>query len=128
MSITKFNHNISIFTAKAEQGTPYKSLADMFAAYGPDASYILQALYTNDKGKYGPQPTALVTAKEGVQYYVNLPKHLLNDVSAMIKDSEVVNQINRGEAGFKIRTYDNRNGGKSFSVQWIDLTDYKLPF
>jgi hypothetical protein len=62
---------------------------------------------------------------------VNLPEHLLEDVQDMISDSEAVEQINAGKAGFKIRTYTDRKGGTSYSVEWMDIDsndNIKLPF
>ena len=121
MSIVKFNHT-SPFTFKAGEKFPYYSLKSLADSNKPETVYRVLGLFINDRGRYGDQPLALTP-----YYYVNLPSHLLNDVTAMIKDPEVVEQINAGKAGFKIRDYINRNGGKSYSVEWVDVND-DLPF
>ena len=120
MSIVKFNH-VSPFIFKAGDGFKYYSLKDLYTN-NPEGVYRVLALFINDRGKYGDQPLALTA-----NFYINLPVHLLDDVTAMIKDKEIVDQINRGEAGFKIRTYNNRNGGVSYSVEWLDLKS-DLPY
>lgn len=125
MSITKFNHNTAKFIAKAEKDTPYYSLKDLYKAKGKDADYLILALYINEKGKYGKQPLALARI-DGKQIYINLPSHLLKDVDAMLADPDVIDQINKCNAGMKIRAYVNRNGGESYSVEWLDLDT--LPF
>ena len=127
MTISKFNHNTNKFNAKAEKGTPYYSLKDLFTQKGSEAVYRISALYINERGKYGKQPLAYVTCTDRQEsIFINLPSHLLDDVTEMINDNDVVDQINRGEAGMKIRSYINRNGGESYSVEWMDLE--QLPF
>ena len=125
MSIGKKYNHVSPFIFKAEKDFKYYSLKELYKANGPDATYTVLALYVNNKGHYGDQPLAL-----GPKYYINLPGHCLKDVRAMIADPEAVDQINAGRAGFKIRTYTNRNGGESYSVEWLDIepADIKLPF
>lgn len=121
MSIVKFNHT-SPFTFKAGDNFPYYSLKNLYDSNKPDTVYRVLALFINDRGRYGDKPLALTP-----HYYVNLPVHLLDDVMKMIRDQEIVDQINKGQAGFKIRTYSNRNGGTSYSVEWVDLPD-DLPY
>lgn len=121
MSIVKFNHT-SPFTFKAGDGFKYYSLKQLAEGNKPDTVYRVMALFINDKGRYGDQPLVLTP-----YFYVNLPSHLCNDVTDMIRDPEIVEQINAGKAGFKIRSYTNRNGGTSYSVEWVDVAD-DLPF
>ena len=121
MSIVKFNH-ISPFTFKAGDNFPYYNLKSLYESNGPDKVYRFLAIHINDKGRYGDQPVALTG-----NYYVNMPSHLNDDVMQMIRDPEIVAQINAGKAGFKIRPYTNRNGGTSYSVEWVDIND-DLPF
>lgn len=121
MSIVKFNH-VSPFTFQAGDNFPYYNLRSLYESNGPDKVYRFLAIYINDKGRYGDQPVALTA-----HYYVNMPSHLNDDVFKMIHDQECIDQINAGKAGFKIRTYNNRNGGTSYSVEWVDLAD-DLPY
>lgn len=122
MSIAKKYNHRSPFIFKAGDNFKYYSLKQLFEANKEDSVYTVLALYINNKGKYGDQPLALTP-----HYYINLPAHLLGDVYDMIHDPEIVEQINKGMAGFKIRTYDNKNGGKSYSVEWMDLPEPPAP-
>ena len=99
MSIKKFNH-VSPFTYK---------------------EFPLMALYINNKSRYGAAPVAVCDG-----FYVNLPSHLLDDVRSIMADPEVVSEINAGKCGFKIRAYQNSQGGESYTVEWIDLAS--LPY
>ena len=121
----KYNHNTDVFIFKGEKDFKYYSLKELYKENGPDQVYTFLSLFINSKSRYGKQPLA-VTPK----YYVNLPEHLLEDVQDMISDSEAVEQINAGKAGFKIRSYTDRKGGTSYSVEWMDIEakDIKLPF
>jgi len=125
MSIGKKYNHVSPFIFHAEKDFKYYSLKELYKANGPDQVYTFLALFINNKSKFGKQALA-VTPK----YYVNLPSHTVEDVQDMITDQEAIDQINAGRAGFKIRTYTDRNGGTSYSVEWMDIEakDIKLPF
>lgn len=105
------------FTFEATSDMPFKSLEELYAKNGPDTIYPLRALYINTRSKYGDAPVAITD-----EAFVNLPKHLLDTVSEMINDREVVRYINDGYAGFKVVTYVPRNYPDkiAYSVEWID--------
>ena len=105
----KFNVNTS--------GFEYHSLSELFKANGPEAKYTIRGLYVNTTGKYGEQPLAATES-----FFVNLPGHLLPVVKDMINDSETVDEINGGHAGFVIYAYTGKNGvDEYYSVNWIDV-------
>lgn len=119
MSIVKFNH-VSPFTFKAPANFQYHSLRELAKTDADTGktgrTYLLRGLFINRTGQYGPQPVA-VTSQE----YVNLPSHLLDDVADIMNDPEIVKDINDCKTGFQIREYTNRNGGKSYSVSWVEV-------
>ena len=118
MSISKFNH-VSPFTFKLEVADPhYYSLRQLYESNGADRIYTFLALFISNKGKFGDQPIATTS-----HYYVNLPKHLVDDCRAMIADPETVQQINAGKAGFRIRKYFTKNNQEAFSVEWVDIKE-----
>lgn len=123
MSISKFNHTSPFLFRLEKDQAKYYSLKQLFEANGADRIYTVLALYISNKGRYGDQPIATTP-----HFYVNLPAHLVEDVNAMIHDREAIDQINAGQAGFRIRKYMNRNGGDSFSVEWMDIKAEQLPF
>ena len=122
MSISRFNHT-SPFSFRLTDADPkYYSLKQLYEANGPDRIYVFLALFISNKGPFGKQPIATTA-----HYYVNLPKHLLNDCEQMMIDSDVIDQINAGKAGFKIREYLTKNNRKAYSVEWLDIKE-DLPF
>lgn len=122
MSITKFNH-VSPFTYRAGKDFQYYSLRQIAESTHnwKDKEFPLMALYINTKSRYGVAPVAVCDG-----FYVNLPSHLLDDVRNIMNDPEVVAEINAGKCGFKIRAYQNSQGGESYTVEWIDLAS--LPY
>lgn len=99
----------------------YVSLQDLVGMYDIDMQYVIHALYINTKGRYGPQPLAVIDG-----YKVNLPSHLLADVQEMRANPDDVAAINEGRAGFVIYTYTPKNGKQlRYSVNWIDIAPDK---
>lgn len=122
MSISKFNH-VSPFAFHLDVQEPkYYSLRQLYEENGPDRIYVFLAMFISNKGQFGDQPILTTSA-----YYVNLPKHLVNDCRAMMADPEIVDQVNSGKAGFKIREYRTKKNLKAYSVEWVDIKE-DLPF
>lgn len=114
--MTQFNNNRR-FTFEATEDMPFLSLEELYKKNGKDATYRVRALYINNKSKFGPAPVVITDTA-----FVNLPKHMLDTVQAMIKDREVVKYINDGYAGFVIQTYVPKNypDKVAYSVEWVD--------
>ena len=122
MAISKHNHNTSAASFKLQPapGAPYVKLEELYKTNGPDHLYELCGLYINTKGRFGDQP---VLWTHGV--YVNLPEHMLRSCSDILQDQEAIDQINAGQAGFKIYEYQNKNGRTGYSVTFEDI---QMPF
>ena len=110
---SKYNKSLG-FTRKAVENAIYTNLKELFAKYGVNKMYVVQALYINTKGKYGDNPVALVNGN-----LVNLPSHLTNTVKEMLKDEELIQAINDNLFGFTIYRYE-KNGKLGYSVNWVD--------
>lgn len=111
----KFQHGRK-FTINTT-GFSYKSLADLFNDNGADAIYPFYAVYINRKSKYGDAPV-LATA----DFFVNIPKHTIEDCNAMLDDEETIADINAGRAGFKIYQYhDKKHNRDCFGIDWVDV-------
>ena len=111
-SATKFNTGkAGRFTYKIPENTPFVKLKDLPVG----TVQTVRLVYINTKGNYGEEPVA-VTDKA----IVNLPKHLVDTVKAMIDDDEAVEAINAGQVGFKPYEYDGKNG-HGVSVEWVDI-------
>ena len=120
MSISKFNSKGNAFTYRAPEGTPYKKLKDLYNKKHPDEVWTILGAFVHN-GQYG-ENAVLVTKN----CYVNLPDHMVQRVKDLINDDEVVDQINKGGAGFRIYEYENSKGNKSLSVTFVDQEP--LPF
>ena len=115
MSISKFNKG-NPFGYEFPEKAKYAKLSETAAFYG-DQPIRFECLSINTKGKFGPQPVAWIEGGTAV----NLPKHLLEAVQAMIADPEVVAAVKAGKAGFRCRKYETRDGNEGLSAEWVDL-------
>lgn len=106
------------FTFKPEKDFSYISLKELLQINKGDLEvvYPVRALYVNKSSKFGPQ--GLVALDE---CYVNLPKHMLEDVESIIDSEEAVEAVNAGQCGMKIRPYEDRNGRDQLSIDWVDI-------
>lgn len=112
---TRYNRGAK-FNVNTE-GYKYISLKDLQDPGDLEKVFKLLGLYINTKSKYGEVPVAII---EGT--FVNLPKHLTEDVREMLGDPETVQEIRGGKCGFRIREYDDaRFNRHCYSVDWADI-------
>ena len=98
-------------------GFKYISLQDLQDPADLGKVFPLLGLYINRKSKFGDAPVAIIAG-----YFVNLPKHLTEDVREMLGDPETVDDIKAGKCGFSIREYDDKTYNRHcFSVEWRDI-------
>lgn len=111
-------NKVSKFDFKPGKDFSYLSLKELLAANGGDLSvvYIVRALYVNKSSKYGAQ--GLIALDD---CYVNLPKHLMEDVEIIMDNPEAVEAVNAGRCGIKIRPYEDRNGKGQLSIDWANV-------
>ena len=110
-------------------GRKYYKLEELAAQHEVGKRYIMDCLYINTKSQYGEAPVAGVAdVKE--PYMVNLPKHLLDQVRDMLNDTEAIEAIQLGRAGFVIRTYNPKGSNRlCYTVDWVDIDQPgDLPF
>lgn len=123
MSITKFNKNKKpLFTFTGTEGFKYFKLEELYKANGPDAVYPILGWFFHT-GKFGEQPVFFTH-----YCFINGPAHLTEQCKEIEQDPEAVAQINAGKAGFKIRDYINSLNKTSYSIEWVDVEEDKLPF
>ena len=122
MSIEKYNKQGNQYTFKANFDTYYK-LKDLENYIDhPEKVLPLLGMYTHN-GKFGLNATLISS-----HFYVNLPAHMTKQIAEMMDDEEVTAQINAGQAGFTIYSYENQSGGKSYSVNFVTVKPEELPF
>lgn len=106
---SKFNVNTD--------GFKYISLQDLQDPDDLEKVFRLLGLYINRKSKFGNAPVAIIDG-----CFVNLPKHLNDDVREMLNDPEIVDDIKAGRCGFSIREYDDPKYNRHcYSVEWKDI-------
>lgn len=114
MSISSYNKFTKKFNAEISN-LSFVKLEDLYKE-SPDKEYTLTGLFINTKSKFGDRPYA--STKD---FLVDLPAGMLKTIKDMIADDEIVSQINKGGAGFKVITYMSDKYGKCYSVEFIDF-------
>lgn len=122
----KYSTKTNKYTFKCENPI-YTNLKEVFSKNGPEKVYKVRALYLAEKGKF-PHPVAVVD--DGL--YVDLPKHMLDQVKDMRADSVATDLINSGKCGFTVYEYDSdKRAEKCYGVDFCDIEpepDDDLPF
>lgn len=127
---SKYNSNSSSakFTFKQIDNAPYvkcKQLYDEGFREGIKA-FTIRGMFVNEASRYG-RSAALIC--DG--YYISLPAHMLKVVDEILQDPEAVADINAKKVGGFVYKYQNRNGGDSYGVKFIDINppaESDLPF
>lgn len=124
MSIAnKYNKSKLFFTTKAPENVVFTKLSDVAQHFKQDDIFMVQAMFINNKAKFGACPIVLCG-----NYYISLPSHLTKVVSDMMEDEEVITAINNGQFGFSFYTYQAPQGN-FYSVNWVDIkqnTNFRL--
>ena len=114
MGIANFNKSQSINSNIDASKFPFTTLGVLNEKH-PGKDFKIIDMYINNKSKFGAAPVVIIDG-----YKINMPKHTLKDVQAMLKDPDIVMQINEGHAGFSIREYESHSR-KCFTVTWKDM-------
>lgn len=79
---------------------------------------IVRGMYVSNKGEYGPSPVLVI---DGIN--LNLPKHMVDKVKMIRGNADMVQAINEGKCGFKIREYqDKKNSNVTrLTVDFYDM-------
>ena len=110
----RFNHN-NIFDVETS-GFKWVDLKTLFDT-DPEKQYKVLGLFTNNSGKFGTEPVAIVDG-----FLVNLPRHLLVAVQQMLDSDEIIQYIKDGHCGFKIYQYHSSRYNKdAYSIEWLDI-------
>ena len=95
----------------------YVDLKEMFDT-DPDARHKVLGFFVNTKGKFGPEPNAIIDNK----LIVNLPRHLLETVNELLDDNKYIEYIKQGHVAFTVYQYhSNKYNKDAYSVTWLDI-------
>jgi len=106
--------NAGSFTFKAGEDFQYHKLSELYDPKQPQRVITVRGCFLNPKSKFSK--AVLYTDFD----YVNLPKHEEKNIEEILNSQEAIDQINAGQLGFRIRTYQGQNG-TNYSVDWVDL-------
>lgn len=116
----KYNKNFAKFDFRPAEDFEFKSLKDLYNGAKGKNTYLVLGMYINHKSMYGDAPVIV-----SEDFFINLPKHLLDTVKEMLEDSELVTAINKREFGIEVyeyETYEYETNGKTcYSVNWVDM-------
>lgn len=110
--MAKFNKTQNLFTFHTPSDFRYRKLSE----FQTGERIKINALFINHKSKYGESPVAVSDHE-----LINLPKHTLDSVSAIMHDTDAVNAINNGNVGIEIYEYVTNDGRTFKSFNWIDI-------
>lgn len=103
----KRNKNFGLET----RGFKYVNLAGLYNENGADEIYRVLGAYQH-QGQFGLESVLIIKGK-----FVNLPHHLNDDVSEILKHIDI---IDNKQLGFKVYPYKSKYG-QFYSVEWIDM-------
>ena len=108
----------AVFNIDTEGWSEYRDLKSLYKENGADKIYPVYGFYINRKSQFGDAPVIICDG-----YYVNAPKHMLEEVRQIMTDPEDVEAINAGKVGFTIRTYEAKNykNKKCYGVTFVDI-------
>ena len=119
MSIAKYNKKNTQWDINTE-GFEYHTLEELASQLKKAKTdhARLYGLFINPKGNYGDEAVAIIE-----DAYINLPKHVVEQVKAILADDEVVAEIKDGKTGIKPYTYEDEkhNKGTLYSVEFVDI-------
>lgn len=123
MGFKKFNRG-SGFNVGSTEGYEYRKLKDVYKEVGSEVGVPIRALYVNE-GKYGESAVAVTDG-----YFINLPKHVVEDVKEIINDSELVNSINAGRVSITIHEYfSSKYNTTGYGITWVEAEEgSEVPF
>lgn len=97
----------------------YTKLGDIYNSKnngGADVMHRIDGVFINNS-QFGDSP---VIINNEHKLLVNLPKHMGDTIRGILADSEAVDLIKSGKAGFVIYEYESY-GKKCYSINFIDL-------
>ena len=117
MSFAAKHNKGSKFSVDTEGWSEYRDLKSLYKE-DPEAVRPVYGFYINKKSQFGNAPVIICDG-----YYVNCPKHMLDDVMDILQCAEDIADINDGKVGFKVRTYEAKNykNKKCYGVEFVDM-------
>ena len=118
MSFASKHNKGSKFNIDTEGWSEYRDLKSLYKENGAEHVYPIHGFYINRKSQFGDAPVIICDG-----YFVNCPKHMLEEVYSILASEEDIEAINGGYVGFTIRTYEAKNykNKKCYSIEFVDV-------
>lgn len=115
MNFSKFNKNQF---EKIEWGIDtknfsFKKISDLYEE--GITKQVCRGFFFSKSKDFGLQPNAILS-----DCLLNLPKHLNDVISEVLKDKEAVEAIKRGELTLVFRTYDSKYKKDCYTVEFVN--------
>lgn len=117
-SVSKYNAETNKFAFKLPEDAPFKKLEEL----SQTETYTVRGLWISKKSIYGDHP--VITSDD---FNIDLPKHTLDTVNALIADDEAVEAINAGKVGITVYDYTDKKYGKHcYGIRWVDINPIEV--
>ena len=97
------------------KGFVYRKIKDIVAEDGENVVHTVHGVMVN-LGKYGDSPCVILE-----NCFVNLPKHMAEEVSNIIASAEDREAIQSGKVGIEFYSYESASGNVCYSANWVDM-------
>lgn len=95
------------------EGFEYKRLSD----YQENDILKVRGFFISSKSKFGASPVAVTD-----ECFINLPSHLTDTVSEILKDEEAIESINNGKVAIQVYKYYSTTYKKEcYSIRFLDV-------
>ena len=110
MGFAKTHNHGALFSINTE-GFEYKKISEVEL----NTEYTVRGAFISKGGKYGDSPSIIMD-----DCFLNIPKHLVEDIRDLMTTPEAVEQVEAGLLAFSVYEYEDSNGKVQRSIKWID--------
>lgn len=93
----------------------YMGLKELYELNGEERVYVIKGCWINTKSEYVKEAPVIIINGTNV----NVPKHQLDTIKAILASPDAMASIARGEAGFSIESYKTTD--TFYKVHFVDI-------
>lgn len=104
-------------------GVSFVNLNVLYANRSADTVYKIADMWVNNKSKFGAHAVLGIVNEKGEAWYnVSIPAHMTEVINQIISSPDMVQAVNDGKCGFKIRPYHSKAYNKDcYSIEFVDI-------
>lgn len=111
----RFNTKGKKFNADGKD-LPFMKLYDFVSEFGTDDIVKVVGMYTHNKSQFGEKGIIITP-----NCNIDVPEHLIPMIKEVIAEDALVEAVNAGHCGLKIRSYEDSKGIKRWSATFVDI-------